>query len=418
MDAKLKPLFEAAVKDKQVPGIGAFVVDSKGNFLLKETFGTKHLNDPTAAPFDADTPVQIFSCTKIITTIAALQLLEQGKLSLSDPVEKYVPEIADVQVMESIKPDEAPVLRAPKTKVTILHLLTHTAGFTYDFFDVPTLLYRQHTGRPPLGYHNTAVWDDFKTPLTADPGTKYCYGVNTDWVGFVIQAVSGMSLPDYLEAHILQPLGMRQTSAKLNPDNGRLYVHINMGPEAGLVGDPNSKNNENPPLWGGGGFLYSTMNDFAKLLATILNGGTSPETGKSILKPENVTKYLFTDHLPPSADKSLLGEIGTSMPIISMEGSFLPSVPATSKGWSTGLLLNGEDLPYGRKAGSGAWAGLGNLYYWIDPATGIAGMVVSSVLPFVSPPIMRLFDEVERVAYGHDVTEEGFDDTKRNFKNK
>src|SRR5262245_11941108 len=140
MEAKLKPLFEAAVKEKRVPGVGGLLVDAKGNFLLKETFGTNNLNDPAAASFDADTTLQVFSCTKVITSIAALQLMEQGKLSLTDPVEKYVPRISKIQVLESVtsgdKPE--PVFRAPKTKPTILQLMTHTAGFSYDFFDAPT----------------------------------------------------------------------------------------------------------------------------------------------------------------------------------------------------------------------------------------------------------------------------------------
>ncbi|KAJ9604817.1 hypothetical protein H2200_010932 [Cladophialophora chaetospira] len=423
IDAKLAPLFEEAVKEKKVPGIGYFIVDGKGNFVVNKTFGTTNLQDPDAAPFDADTTVTIFSCTKLITSIAALQLVEQGKLSLDDPVEKYVPRISKIQVLESADPgpdgQPKPVLRDTKTKPTVMNLLLHTAGFSYDFFDVPTLSWRIASGRAPLGYHTLAEWEDFETPFVAEPGSKYVYGINIDWLGFVIEAASGESLGDYFANHILKPLGMNETSPKLTPGKkNTAIVHFDIEGQ-GLVANPESKHNESPTCSGGGGFLYSTMNDYAKLLATMLNNGTSPTTGKSILKPETIRKYIFTDQLGPEVDRTLLGEIGASIPIASLEGTILPSLPVEKKGWSTGLLLNHEDLPYGRKAGSGSWAGLGNLFYWIDPKTGIAGMIATSILPFLNPTFMRLFDEFERVAYGHDVAGDGVvEDDRRNYKAK
>ena len=421
--AKLNPLFEEAVKKKKVPHVGYFLVNSNGNFLVKESFGTTNLQDPKAPSFDADTTTMIFSCTKIITSIAALQLVEQGKLSLDDPVEKYVPRISNVQVLESVSNDAdgkpQPVLRAAKEKPTVMQLLLHTAGFSYDFFDHPTLAWRMTSGRAPVGYHGVGDWEDFETPFLHEPGSKYVYGVNVDWLGFVIEAVSGEKLPDYLRNHILKPLGMNETGEKLPPGkDNKALVHFDMG-EQGLVGNPEAKHNEAPQVWGGGGFLYSTMNDYAKLLATLLNDGTSPTTGNTILKPETVKNYIFTDHLGPEVDRSGLGEIGASVPIMSLEGTILPSLSVDKKGWSTGLLLNHEDLPYGRKAGSGSWAGLGNLFYWIDPKTGIAGMIVTSILPFLNPTFMRLFDEFERVAYGHDVAGEGgVADKQRNYMAK
>lgn len=423
IDTKLEPLFEAAVKEKKVPGVGYFLIDTKGNFLANKTFGTTNLQDPNAAPFDADTTLAIFSCTKLLTSIATLQLVEQGKLSLDDPVEKYVPRISKLQVLESVDQGSdgqpKPNLRDTKTKPNIKNLITHTAGFSYDFFDVPTLQWRMSTGRAPLGYHSIGDWEDFETPFISEPGSKYVYGINIDWLGYVIEAVTGESLIDYFSKNILKPLEMNETSPKLTPGKANTaYVHFDMEGQ-GLIANPESKHNESPQCSGGGGYLYSTMNDYAKLLATILNNGTSPKTGQTILKPETVKKYLFTDHLGPEVDRSDLGEIGASIPIASLEGTVMPSLPVDKKGWSTGLLLNHEDLPYGRKAGSGSWAGLGNLWYWIDPKTGIAGMIVTSILPFLNPTFMRLFDEFERVAYGHDVAGDGgVEDDKRNYKAK
>ncbi len=416
MESKLTPLFEDVVKQQKTPGIGAMLVTSKGDFLLKQTYGTINLDDPNAAPFDADTTMQIFSCTKIITSIAALQLMEQGKLSLSDPVEQYVPRISKIQVLESLPPATSePVLRAPKSKPTILQLLTHTTGFSYDFFDPLTAQYRQHTGRRAGGYSDPSAWADFETPYIADPGTKYVYGVNTDWLGAVVQQISGLKLPDYIDQHILKPLGMNDTGAFLDPNKPKLVMHFTI--EGKLVAVPSSKTNEDPELFGGGAYLYSTMNDYAKLLATLLNKGTSPRTGKSILKPDTVQNFLFTDHLSPDIDRGLLGESGDAIPLASSQGCFLPSLPHRSRGWSCGLLLNHEDLAYGRKKGSGGWAGLGNLYYWIDPASDIAGMVCTGILPFFNKDVLRLFDQVERVAYGHEPAGPGTDEKEKGMMN-
>ncbi|OCT45770.1 beta-lactamase [Cladophialophora carrionii] len=423
MDAQLRPLFEAAVKEKKLAGVGYFIVDRKGDFLSKGAFGTTHLQDPDAAPFDLDTTVPLFSCTKLITALAVLQLVEQGKVAMDDLVEKYVPRIAKMQVLESIKPGPDgtldPVLRAPKTKPTVLHLFTHTLGSGYDFFDQPTLAWRVYTGRQPMGYSGVGGWEDFETPFVHEPGTKYIYGVGIDWLGWIIEAVSGESLPDYLVNHVCKPLGMNETGAKLTPGKkNTVVVHFDIEGQ-GLVGNKDFYMNESPQVWGGGGFLYSTMNDYAKLLVALLNHGTSPTTGNQILKPETVKNYVFRDLLGPEVDRSLLGEITTAIPIATLEGTFLPSMPTEKKGWSAGFLLNHEDLPYGRKAGSGAWAGLGNLFYWVDPTTGIAGMTGTCLLPFLYPTIMGLSDEVERVAYGHNVAGEGgVEDDKRNYMAK
>ena len=423
MAAKLRQIFEAAVKEKKVPGIGCFIIDANGNFLLKESFGTVHLQDPNAAPFDADTTVNLFSCTKLITTIAALQLVDQGKISLDDPVEKYVPGISKIQVIESVKTDAdgktEVTLRAPTTKATVFHLITHTAGFSYDCFDHSTHAWRVSAGQTPLLYYSVGDWINFQTPFVSDPGSKYVYGISTDWLGFVVEKASGEDLLEYVSRHILEPLGMNGTSAKLPKGKKNTAVtHVDVEGQ-GLIGVPEIRNNESPEVWGGGGFLYSTMNDYAKLLATLLNNGTSPKAGHSILKPETVKTYIFTDQLGPEVDRSDLGEMRASMPTASRDGTLLPSMPAEKRGWSAGLLLNHEDLPYGRKAGSGAWAGLGNLYYWVDPKTGIAGMVVTSVLPFLDPTVTTLFDELERVAYGFDVAGEGgVEEGKRNYMPK
>lgn len=309
MDPKLKQLFEAAIAEKKLPALGTILINDKGEVLIRETFGTKKADDANAGPFDADTLARTASCSKLITSIAALQLIEQGKLSLSDAVEQYVPRIAQTQVLESITPGEKAeaVLRPAKVKPTINHLLTHTSGFTYDFFNDTTFAWRNTTGRAPSGYYGIGDWADFETPYLAEPGTKYYYGTSSDWLALVIQAVSGMRFYDYVKKFVLRPIGMQKSTfeAEIGPDC--LEIHIKMNDNFVTIPSPRPMNPEVPA---GGGFLCSTLNEYAILLSTLLNEGTSPVTGNQILKPETVKNLVFTDGLPTGVDKSELAYLG------------------------------------------------------------------------------------------------------------
>lgn len=282
--------------------------------------------------------------------------MEQAKLSLSDPVEKYVPRITKIQVLDRFIDGDTskPYLHAPKSKPTIHQLLTHTSGFSYDFFDVKTLLWRLHADQPPSKYNDTGEWEQFETPFQADPGTKYIYGVSTDWLGFVIEAITGMPLPEYVDKAILQPLGMRDTSPYLVAGKERLVTHVNI--DGKLSAYPELKPIDTPKVWGGGSFLSSTMNDFAKLLSSLLNSGTSPQTNESILKPETVRDYVFADHLSAHVDKSFRGEIGSSIPAVSNNGSFFPSLPLSSRSWSCGLMRTSHVAANGAAGVGPAWA--------------------------------------------------------------
>ena len=414
MEAKLNPLFKAAVAEKRVPAIGACVVNQEGKFIFHKTFGSNNIDEQTAA-FQGDTVVAIYSVTKLFTTIAALQLIERGQLAIDDLAEKYVPRIANIQVLEvmHVGPDgKQPVTRPAKTKPTIRDLLTHTAGFTYDAFDVPTKQWKEVTGRPQGSYYTLGEWADFETPYRADPGSSFCYGINTDWLGFAIEAVSGLALPEYLKKYILEPLGLQHTGP-YSPSYSSSLVPVHMKVNGTLKAVPEVHLNPYPPNWGGGGFLYSTMNDLAKLLSTVLNAGTSPSTHQQILHPATIQRYLFTDWLAPDLDKTWLGEIRSTSTAMSNEVSLLPT---SQRGWSCGLLLNADDLPFGRSANSGMWCGMGNTYYWIDPKAKIAGLVVTHLFPFLDGSVLKLFDQLERVAYRHELGEE--DDGQANYAQK
>lgn len=402
---RVEKAFKAATDAKKIQGVAGIALDKDGNTLFKGAYGVTDLSKDDPKPMTTSTPVMIWSCTKIVTTVCALQLVEQGKLKLDDLVEKYVPEIKDIKVIEGFNDDGSPKLREPKTKATILMLMTHTAGFTYDFFDQKTLDYRAYTKQAPHGYASGEKYFFFDTPLLFDPGSKYTYGINTDWLGFVVEAISGMKLNDYVQEHVLNVLGLKNTGP-LKKDGSfveeGLIIH-HRGEDGSLTANPEMKYAENPGIHGGGHFLYSTLDDYSTFLLALLNGGTEPRSGAQILKKETVSEYLFEDQIHKICSSDGIGLIETTAPAISVEGEFLPGL---KKGWSCGLMLNPEGSSKGRSAGSGSWAGLGNLYYWLDPKEGKLGLIAAAILPFMDAEVLHLFDELERAMYGHEPSKE------------
>jgi len=399
MDSRLNNTFSSAVDANKVPGVAAIALDRNGEVLFKGIYGVTDASNPAEAPnMTADTPMMIFSITKLFTSVAALQLMEQGKLNLEDPVEKYVPGIADIQVLDGFDADNKPKLRPAKTKATILQLMTHTAGFTYDFFDADTLKWTLATGREPFTY-SLGFRESYNTPFRCDPGTEYNYGISTDWLGFVIEAVSGMRIEEYIEKNITDPLGLKNTVGYLSDDAARLYAH-HRGADGSLTANPALIAPKDVEVRGGGGYLYSTLHDLSTFLVTILNGGQHPQSKVRILSDATVKDCLFTDKIDKSCSSGGIGAISSQNPMLSNEGELLPGM---RKGWSCGLMLNTEAAsPKGRSKGSGSWAGLGNLYFFIDPEQGKLGLTMSSILPFMDTEVCRLHDELERAIYGHE----------------
>lgn len=411
MESRLNAALIKVVKEKKLAGVAAIALDKSGTPLYKGAFGTVDLSNPNAAPFSTDTPLIIWSCTKLIVSVAALQLIEQGKLKLDDPVDKYVPQWKDIKVIAGWNEDGTPQLREPKTTATVLNLLTHTGGFTYDFMNANQLKYKMHKQYTPGAYSTGSPEQYYDSPLEFDPGTKHEYGINVDWLGFVIESVTGQKLPQYVKENILDPLGMKDTAPR--PEQSAkgtdtcLIIHHRSPADGSLTADPNVAFPPDPPIHGGGHYLYSTLDDYAeKFLLALLNYGTHPKTGVQILKKDTAEEYLFKEKIESAVGCSAAGSgvlISTLAPATN-DGELLPGL---KKSWSCGLLVNLEDSPIGRSAGSGAWCGFGNLYYWIDPKKGYTGMIATETLPFLDPVVLKLFDELERATYGYPPAKEG-----------
>ncbi len=374
-DSALRSAFDAA----NLPGAVALLTDRNG-VTYSRAFGLADAT--TGAPMAEDTVFQIASMTKALTSVGALQLVEQGRLSLDDDIGKVLPDLANPQVLTGFGADGQPQLRPATRPITLRHLLTHTAGLGYFFIHPEVLQYYAATGMPVPG-----SLASIRMPLMFDPGDQWEYSVATDWVGQAIEAVTGQRLGDYLTEHVLQPLGMNATAFRDALPEGAAQVHARL-PEGGFALSPAYLGGGEFQMGGGG--LASTAKDYARFVRMVLNGGMLD--GAQVLRPETVAEMSREQVAPLRA-----GAMGTAMPALAQP---YDTFPDQHTGWTLGFLTNPEPGPNGRAPGSLAWAGIFNSYYWIDPASGVGGVLMAQLSPFGDPGALALFGALERMAYG------------------
>ena len=370
--------FEAAFAAANIPGAVGMIVDRDG-VRYSRALGVADV--ASGAPMAVDTLAQIASMTKALVSVGAMQLVEQGRLSLDDDIGTVLPELANPQVLEGFGADGQPQTRAAKRPVTLRHLLTHTAGFGYSFIHPEVLGVYAARGMPKAG-----TLDTIRMPLMFDPGERWEYGVSTDWAGLAIEAVTGERLNDYLTANLFEPLGMKDTAFRPALPADAAKVHIRTA-EGAL----------NPiPLYlgggefdGGGGGGTSTAPDYARFVRMLLNGGELD--GQRVLSAETVAT-MGQNHVAPLR----AGFMGTAMPDIAQP---YDTFPDQHTGWGLGFLINPEPGPNGRSPGSLAWAGIFNSYYWVDPVKGVGGVFVTQLSPFGDPGALDCFGALERMAY-------------------
>jgi methyl acetate hydrolase len=376
-------VFRDAVESKAMPGIVATAANGAG-VLYEGAFGKRELGKD--APMTSDTVVWIASMTKAITGTAAMQLVERGTLSLDDPAAKTVPELGAVKVLEGFDAAGQPRLRAPKRPVTLRHLLTHTAGFSYEIWSPAIAQYQTATGTPGITTCTNAA---LTTPLLFDPGERWEYGIGLDWVGKMVEAASGQRLDRYLRDNILGPLGMDDTSFKLSPSQRARLATVHQRDGAGALAPIEFGLPEEPEFHMGGGGLYGTASDYLAFARMIMLGGTL--NGQQVLKLDTVAT-MAQSHIGPVE----IGVLKTAIPPLSNDVELFPGM---SKKWGLSFLINTEACATGRSAGSLAWAGLANTYFWIDRTRQVCGVFLSQVLPFYDPTAIDLFGNFEAEVY-------------------
>lgn len=371
-------MFEQAFANANLPGVVGMIVDRDG-VRFSSALGVT--DTESNRPVAEDTPFQIASMTKALASVAAMQQVEAGWLDLDAPIGDLVPDLANAQVLTGFDADGKPQLRPAARPVTLRHLLTHTAGLGYFFIHPEVLQYFSAVGMPAPG-----SLDSIRMPLMFDPGERWEYSVGIDWAGLAVEAATGEKLGDYMAEHVFAPLGMTGTGFYDALPEGAAQVHVR--DESGAL-------KVQPMFLGGGeyhnagGGLIGTAPDYARFVRAMLRGGELD--GKRVLKQETVAEMARNQIGPLRA-----GAMGTSMPHLAQP---YDTFPDQHTGWGLGFLINPEQGPNGRAPGSLAWAGLFNSYYWIDPQSGVGGVMMSQLSPFGDPGALATFGALEQMAY-------------------
>lgn len=369
----------------RVPGVVAMVTDRKGN-IYEGAAGVRDLS--TNVPMTTDSVFAIFSTTKAITGTCVLQCVEEGLLDLDAPAKNYAPALGKLQVLDGFDNSGNPITRAPKRDVTTRMLMLHTAGFGYDFFNAQYNRLAEDHGQPSV---ITASRGSIETPLLFDPGDQWEYGTNIDWAGQVVEGVRGKRLGEVMKDHVFDPLGMSDIGFVMNPSmaSRRATIHLR-GQDGSLDPQTDLVLTQEPEVDMGGHGLYSTVGEYMKFIRMWLNDGDG--ANGRVLKKETVAMAVKNGLKDHQKVVSLPGVI----PWLSNEAEFFPGL---KKSWSFTFMVNDEQAPTGRPANSIGWAGLANLYYWIDQKNGIGGFWATQILPFADASSFGGYIDFESTAY-------------------
>ncbi|MEO0682392.1 MAG: serine hydrolase domain-containing protein [Pseudomonadota bacterium] len=373
---------DGAVAEGHAVGVVGVVVGRDGEILHESAHGARAVGGDAMT---ADSVFRAFSMTKAVGTVAAMKLVEEGSLSLDTPVEEVLPEFAEIQVLDGFDGD-TPKLRAPKTKCTLRHLATHTSGFTYDVWNANQTKYFEATEGFPTLSGQLASLKCF--PMQFDPGERWAYGMSTDWLGRMVEEASGERIDAFLKREVLGPLGMTSTDVEITPDMASRKVGVSAATPDGFV--PIEMDlPSNPEFYGMGHALNTTGGDYARFCAMILGGGAVG--GARVLSEDAVA--MMSQRGEPAATVVTQATVN---PALSADMDFFPGV---DKCYTLGFMRNEQDVPGRRRAGSLSWAGVMNTHYWIDPTTGIAGVIMMQHLPFVDAHAMAAYEAFETATY-------------------
>ena len=374
--AAIDETLRTGIAKRKIPAVVGMAASS-GKTLYAGAFGKRDAEGPAVR---VDNIFRIASMTKAVTTVAALQLVERGKVALDEPVARHLPEFEKARVLEGFDAGGKPVLRAPKTQPTLRQLLTHTSGLCYDIWD--EMMFR-YTSQYKLD-------DDVPGPLMFNPGARWQYGQGLDWTGKLVERLSGTTLEECFQEKIFRPLGMEDTSFVMTASKfDRLVSNWERG-EDGVPRQEERKMPEAPKSYNGGGGLYSTAGDYTRFMQMILQGGVGPK-GARILTEKTVESMEVNQIGGLTA-----GKMKSFRPALSAD---VDMQPGHTEKWGLGFLINTAAYEGGRPAGSLAWAGIDNTFYWIDLKRGLCAVLLMQFLPFVDAAAVGMLGDFERAVY-------------------
>lgn len=372
-------LLAAAIDGGTLPSLVAGVSDRNG---LVYRFARGGLDRNV----DFDTIFWIASMTKALTSIAAMQLVEDGRLPLDTPIGAVMPALARRQILSGFDGAGRPVLRDAEVPMTLAHLLSHTSGFSENVWSAGMLRYVEATGAPAGGTAKLAALD---LPLLFEPGSAWSYGISHDWVGQAVEKGGGKRLDRWFADHLFAPLGMKDTTYfPQGAQLARMATVYARQPDGTLVPFERKLPAEREFI-SGGGTIHATAGDYLAFLRMLLNNGQAG--GGQVLRPETVAR--LSENRTPGMVVSKLD------PAIPSMSNAVELLPGRAKGWGLGTMVNLETLPTGRRAGSLAWAGLPNTWFWVDRDAGVAGVLMTQILPFADSAVLDLFERFEGSVY-------------------
>ena len=377
----LEAPLELAVRQGVVPGAAGLVAERDGT-IHEVTAGVVQVGG--SEPVTASTMYRYASMSKVLTSVAALQLIEQRRLGLDQEVTSVLPEFAELPVLDGFDGD-VPRLRPPATQATVRQLLNHTSGLSYYFTNFEIKRYHDLTG---LTIEDGAL-ESLKAPLVADPGTVWEYGVGSDYLGLVVEAVSGLDLDAYLRAHVFDPLGMADATFRPTAAQRARLMPVHYREEGGMLVAGEDVLSEDPEFCSGGGGAYGTLRDYGRFAAALLRGGELD--GRRILLPATV-ELMFSEGL---------GEIEMPDGIYSSDPTLTSDVPfpPVAQDFALGLNVMLEDREGMRQAGAGGWSGIFNTHFWVDRVAGLAGASMTQFLPCTEGPVAEMSEQFERRVY-------------------
>ena len=377
-------VLRGAVEQKKVPGVVAMIATA-GGVIYQGAYGNRDVG--RGVPMTTDSIFRIASLTKPVTSVAVMQLMERGQVKLDEPASTYLPELSRVQVLEGpVAKTGKWKLRPPKTAVTVRHLLSHTSGFGYEFFNRELHDYVASGAVPSAIYGGDGF---LKAPILFDPGSRWEYGISTDWLGKLVEAVSGQSLEDYCRQHIFEPLGMTDTFFNIPEGKQLRLVTVHQRKEDGGLAEIPPQPVKPVQFLSGGGGLHSTAGDYLKFTRMLLGGGQLGQ--KRVLQTAMVT-LMGRNQISDLT----LGEFRSLMPQFAKDGA---RIPGSLDKFGLGFAINTKPVDKGRAAGSLAWAGIYNTFFWIDPAQKTCAVIMMQMLPCLDDAPRGVTEEFEHAVY-------------------
>ncbi|KAJ7204747.1 beta-lactamase/transpeptidase-like protein [Mycena pura] len=400
---KLDQILSEAVASKSSPALFLAVSDADGPVYSRQV-GTRHFDDPSSGLIDEDTVFWLCSQTKLITSIAALQLVEQGKITLDTAVSEVLPELANPVVVTGYDDAGKPATSTPATaQITLGQLLNHTSGLSYALngmittgpsAGLPLACMHNYKGKDVSAFFKILKGDLPGVPVQFEPGSNFVYGFSTDCVGFIVERLSGKSLEQYFQEHIFAPLGITSLSFYLTPSLRERLLPFTFRRQDGTLervdAPPGIDLDSAKAVHLGGIGLYGSQKDYLAVLRHLLQIKSGRAVEYPILSRTSV-EALFTPTLPPAAAATMDVVVKFLFPHL--------DIPAGAAQFSSGLLVNTVNVLGKRSAGSGAWAGWANTNHFVDPVRGVAVVFGTQLSPAVDDALMRLWSRLEKELY-------------------